>query len=610
MSKAAVRLLALLLWLFHGETVWASPRGYVPAEIEQAWFRLTGALDPLNVPMLRDRADELLRVASRLELRRLSPYAQALVIKARTLPAQAQEPLLTEALRLDPHSPEALFALAAVKLRRWQPSGLWITAKATKAWLNDGRLVALRGGVLGLFALALSAILGSAWALAQTLRALPRLWHDLMEWAGLWRLGANAWVFSLFVLTLPLFLALDPLWLGFWLFALTWAYFSPGAKVLGGLLLLFLTLAPSAVELAYRAVTHIPDPITRAAHALAEQRYDPLLLLDLEGVADLFARDHTFFRLKGDVERQFGLYEASLLSYQEGLRQQPGDPALLVAAGTVQYLQGNYGAAVQLFSEARDKGYDPVIVNFNLSLAFAHLYNFRDSDEAIAAARRASATRLRQLTRGRDNQVILPRTSLQEAQQLVARKDPVLLLNRGLLPPPLTRQQTLFTPLTLAPLVALLVALIHYSLRSRSTGFAGACTKCGRTFCSRCKLSRESQSYCTQCVNIFLKRDMVAPELQIAKQRQVQRRQAWHRTWQRIINALLPGFGHALYGRPVLGTAVAAVACALALVALVGLPDFIQPLAAMTDLTPLRWMCAVGWTGLLVAAQGQWVKEK
>lgn len=603
MSRPTVKLFCVGVFLLSCQVSLAAPGSLVPAEIEQAWFRLTGTLDPLNASALRDRADELLQVASRLELKRLSPYAQALVLRARTLPAEAKEVVLREALRLDPGSPEALFALASLQLKRFSPAGLWTTVKAFAAYLADGRFVSFRRGALVLLGVLVLGVVGTLWGFASLFRAFPRLWHDLMELGGAWKLGANAWVFAVFVASLPLFLALDPLWALFWLFALIWAYFAAGAKVIGAALLVFFAVVPTALEVSSRNLTHPQDPITRAALALEEHRYDPLALVELGEAYDLFADDPDFYRLKGDLERQFGLYEASLLSYQEGLRRSPQQPALLAAAGTVHYLQGNYGAAVQLLSEARDRGYDPVVVNFNLSLAFAHLYNFRDSDEAIAAARKASEARLRQLTRGRDNQVIVQSISRKEAKAILARKDPVLLLNRGFAPPPLTRERTLLSPLTLAPVTALVLALLHFLVRSRGMGFARACTKCGRTFCARCKLSRESQTYCTQCVNIFLKRDMVAPELQIAKHRQLQRRHFLRQTFRRLLDFLVPGFGQAFYGRPLVGVMVMTPAALLAAITVVWLPTFVQPLLLQADLVPVRVSLAVLWFVLLVFAQ-------
>ncbi|MFN3414514.1 MAG: hypothetical protein ACK42L_10700, partial [Thermoanaerobaculum sp.] len=124
-------------------------------------------------------------------------------------------------------------------------------------------------------------------------------------------------------------------------------------------------------------------------------------------------------------------------------------------------------------------------------------------------------------------------------------------------------------------------------------------------FCSRCKLSRESQTYCTQCVNIFLKRDMVAPELQIAKHRQLRRRQILHQALRRFLDFFLPGFGQAFYGRPLVGVILMIPAAFLLTAATLWLPHFVQPLVLQAELLPIRVFLALLWLALLVFAQLQ-----
>lgn len=606
MSRLRNSFLALFLSLGASSLARAAvPGSTAPPEIERLWFALTATLEPFDSAALREKTEELLRTAASLELQRLTPFAQTLTLKARTLPAEAKGVVLRQALRLDPGCPEALFELASLQLGQLQPGGILTAARAFLAFLRDGRLVRFREASVLLLLLLAGGGLALAWSLVQTLRTLPRLWHDLMELASAWRLGANVWVFAAFLTGLPLFLALDPVWLGFWVFALSWGYWNGGVKALGLVVLAFAAAAPTLLEVAHRNFTHPVDPLTRAALALAEHRYDPLALVELDGVSDLFAEEPGFYRLKGDLERQFGLLDASIASYQAGLRLASADPALLLSAGCAHYLQGNYGAAVQLFTQSRDRGYDPVIVHYNLSLAFSHVYNFREAEEAIAAARRASEARLSKLTRGRDNQLILPRFTVEEARQLLASKNRLVLLNRGLVPPPLARQRTLLAPVTLAATFSLLLALGHFLFREKKLGFAKACSKCGRTFCSRCKLSRESQSYCTQCINIFLKRDMVAPELQIAKHRQLARRAKLLGASRRLLDTLLPGLGLAFSGRPVLGTALALPAAVLAVVALLWLPGWVAPLLLSGSFLPVQAAAGALWAAALVAAQVQ-----
>ncbi|MGQ9495596.1 MAG: tetratricopeptide repeat protein [Thermoanaerobaculaceae bacterium] len=603
MFKARVSLFWLLSFLSAATSPAIALPSAVPRDLERAWFQLTESFEPFDANALRDRTDELRNVAQALELQRLTPYAQALVLKARALPAENRILVLKQALLLDPLCPEALFELASLQFRRLHPAGLVSAGKALFAFFTDGRMVRFRDASLLLFLVLMVTLVGGFWAVFTVLQTIPRLWHDLMELANSWRMGVNSWVFASFVAGLPLFLALDPLWWAFYLFSLCWGYWPGTQKVLGLGLLVFLALTPLMVELGHRSFTHPGDPITRATQALQEKRYDPSALLELKSVGDLFGDDPDFYRLKGDLERQYGLYDASLLSYQEGLRLKPGDPALLLSAGIVQYLEGNFGAAVQLFTESRDRGFDPVIVQYNLSLAFAHVYNFRDSDEAMAAARNISAKRLRELTRGRDNKLIIPSFSVDDARAILGRKNPVVLLNRGLRLPPLSRRETLLPPLSLAAWTALLLAVLHFFWRQRRVGFASACSKCGRTFCSRCRLSRETQTYCSQCVNIFLRRDMVAPELQMAKQKQLARREKLLRLRRRLSDTLLPGFGLLLEGRHLLGMMLLLSSSVLMLMATFWLPGMVGPLMLHCLLWPIQAFLAVLWLVLFVMAQ-------
>jgi hypothetical protein len=190
-----------------------------------------------------------------------------------------------------------------------------------------------------------------------------------------------------------------------------------------------------------------------------------------------------------------------------------------------------------------------------------------------------------------------------QAAGLIARKDTVTLLNRGLLAPPLAGERWLTHPLALTAFGALVIAIGVFLVRERTTGFAAACLKCGRAFCRRCKLSRESQSYCTQCVNIFLKKDMVAAEQQSAKRRQLRRYYFWQGIERRIADFVLPGLGLAGSGRTLTGVVFIALSALVAAVFLVWLPRFVGPALLHTPVSPLPLVGAVLWVALIVTAQ-------
>jgi hypothetical protein len=152
-------------------------------------------------------------------------------------------------------------------------------------------------------------------------------------------------------------------------------------------------------------------------------------------------------------------------------------------------------------------------------------------------------------------------------------------------------------------LAALILAVLHLLIRQRTGGFAAACLKCGRPFCRRCKLSHESQSYCTQCINIFLKKDMVGIEAQIAKRQQLARRQLFLRVERRVSDVLLPGLGVGFGGRPVLGGALLLLALACTTLALVWLPAFVAPALMGASVWPLEALLGAIWLAAAVIAQ-------
>lgn len=573
-------------------------------DVEKAWFHVGEQVNPLNAPGLVERCDELLRVSHELGLARLTPFALALVAQARTLPPSQAYAVLNQAVRLDPRSPEARFALAEVSMRRGAvPAAASSLARGTIDLFTDDRLTrqvwasvliaALAGGLVGV----------AVWGFVAARRVFPRLWHDLSELGAHLKMGSNSPIIALVIVVLPAFAGGDPVWIGLWIFALCWAYLSGWDKLIGLLAMTLVVLTPTLFEAGFRTLAYPPNALRRATTLIQENRYDPLLVHEVSTLRDVFAEDPEFFRLQGDLYRQLGLLDAAALSYREGLRVAPANASLSLALGWVRYHEGDYNAALQAFQTARDSGADRVAVNYDLALALAQTYHFRESDEAMALARDADAVRLRNLTRGRDQQVILPPLSEADADALLARKDPVLLLNRGILPPPLVPQRTLLNPLSLAGLIALLVSIAHFLAREHTTGFAGACLKCGRAFCKRCKLAQESQSYCSQCVNIFLKKDMVAIDTQLAKRKQLARRQTLLHVERRVLDLVIPGLGLWRAGRSLIGISFAVAAGTLATAAIFWLPTFIGPLLLHVNVRPMQVLCVGLWVLLAAAAQ-------
>jgi tetratricopeptide (TPR) repeat protein len=601
-SRLASGLLALAtLLVAAGATAAEVARN---ADLERGWLRLAQELDNPESALLTERANELLATASSLGLRRLTPYSLAVVARSRALEPRPAAAVLRIAVRLDPGSPEAWLALSTAQMRDGAlVAAVSSTFRGLGALFADLRLAHVTWSSLVLAGCLTGCAVLVLWSVLAVRRSFLRLWHDLTELGDHFRLGANTVVVAAVLLALPLFVSGDVVWAYLWLFALAWAYMTPGQKVAGAFGLLAVAALPTVVEYSYRKLTHPPNVLLQAAAALEQKRFEPQVLEELSSLADVFGQDPGFRALQGDCYRQFGNLDSAAWAYREGLHLNPTHPAASLGLGIVQYLQGDFNAALQSFQVARDGGADPVVANYNLSLTYAHTYHFRESDEAINLARAADRARLQELTRGSDQALLQPTATREDVRRLVGRTDSVLLLNRGMLPPPVVRERSLTHPLALAALTAFTVALAHFVVRQRWTGFAVACVKCGRPFCRRCKLSQESQSYCTQCVNIFLKKDMVAIEAQMAKRRQLGRFQRARWVERRAADLLVPGLGLMQGGRFALGAALVAVSLVALTLAMVWLPRYLAPALMGASVWPLEAIPLLAWAAALVSAQ-------
>src|SRR5205814_6244539 len=107
-------------------------------------------------------------------------------------------------------------------------------------------------------------------------------------------------------------------------------------------------------------------------------------------------------------------------------------------------------------------------------------------------------------------------------------------------------------PITIGALAALLLEIVDWFRRRRS-GYANACIKCGRTFCHLCKSARESATYCTQCIHIYLKRDGVSIDTKRAKLEEVSEHQSALTRRNKLFATFLPGTAQVLEGRTTTG---------------------------------------------------------
>ena len=107
-------------------------------------------------------------------------------------------------------------------------------------------------------------------------------------------------------------------------------------------------------------------------------------------------------------------------------------------------------------------------------------------------------------------------------------------------------------PMTLGAILTVIMAPLIFKKR-RKAGFAGACIKCGRTYCLRCKSAHESTTFCTQCIHIYLKRDGVSMITKRAKLEEVSGYLGGVLTRNRWLATFFPGSAQMIEGHTIAG---------------------------------------------------------
>jgi hypothetical protein len=112
---------------------------------------------------------------------------------------------------------------------------------------------------------------------------------------------------------------------------------------------------------------------------------------------------------------------------------------------------------------------------------------------------------------------------------------------------------------------------------------AKECSKCGKVYRLAAGFG-ESTVHCSQCVSVFMKRDVVSIDQQTAKMNQIRRWEGWTSLLRRITGFIIPGSHHVLDGRVMRGLSTAFLASFFLTGALVWLPLLvprIEPLAVI-----------------------------
>ncbi len=405
--------------------------------------------------------------------------------------------------------------------------------------------------IVAAMAIALTAVL---LAISLFFRYGRSMGHDFRELLSARMTGGSVSVIAFALLFLPIFLWLGPMWLLFYWFAIFFAYASVPERVAIVVLLLLVALLPLLVDASANRIAGVESPVVMAAISSENQSYQPEALRRLQELINVVPDHPTLQLLAGNMQAFEGNDEQAQQHYRRAIELRPNYAGALVNLGNLLFLNNEFQAALTQYEKAQQADPKLAIAFYNASVASGETYKFDQQARMLESARKANRSFVERATR------------TPPPQKIVMYNPPIAeawTINREVSRVPSARAlfgnyasfdplRSAINPVTIGALAALLLALGLWAKRRR-TGLANACIKCGRTFCFRCKSARESSTYCTQCIHIYLKRDGVSLDTKRKKLEEVTDHQTGMTRRNRLFATFLPGAAQMMEGRTVSG---------------------------------------------------------
>lgn len=587
-----------------------SPAVTEPASVlADDWVKVQRSLATSDRDEFADRMRQLRERAVEFQAHRLTPYAEGLVTWASGHPDALGGLAVRSARELDPELPSSYFLIARWQGKRGDVIGAirsYIAGWWAMFLFEPSRTMLAAAAVPWL-------LLALGWALllavaVQALIYLPRVAHDAIELSKLVFRPANALALAGAVLVLPLFGGLGPIWLLIYLFVLGWAYMKPGQRFAAAVSCALLALVVPGLAVWEQTMMRWPSLEARIGSMLDERRLDFPSLRELAAAEDQLEANAAYHVLLGELHRMHGDIDEARIEFQRAAVEAPEDSEPKVFLGNLALEDGDVQLAIQLYTEAIEDDPGIALAHRNLAVAYDQSRRFQDGDAARSAAKEIAGDKWQELgIPGRDPRVRYPVLDRRDVDEL-ARSAPTafrLSTRRGASLNSFV--EALFSPTSVVFWLLGLVGIVVLALRQQWMWTAQRCSKCGKTFCPRCKTSTESDNLCSQCISVFLKRDVVAADLQIAKQERVRRWTIWSLAMRRVAGVLVPGSHDVIDGRPWIGVAAGTFAWTFLFGAVWWVPMVMPSIEPFAAIRPIQVFLGVGFVLLwLRSIVGAW----
>ncbi len=545
------------------------------ADLEQAWLRWKKVEGGSNIKAEQAARAGLVALKKTVGASDLEPWAMGLLRASAAHEAKGDSGAAVElamtAAELAPSLPAAWSGLARAYFEA-DPSDLGrflsaMGAAASRELVEPRYRRAAMADVATVFLV--------AWLLTSAAVVLVlfarRAYYFLYDFHFLFPRAAARWQTTsaaLLLLSLPLVfrMGVAPVLLGF--FAASALYLSVRERLVAAMLIASLGLVPTLGALTVEATAFAETPAATLAAIErggtvepAARRLEALAAEDKAGFAELYVLGRHHLR-RGQLDKAIG-------SLRKALAMKPDDVGARVNMGVAFFLMGDLENSRAVL-EAVTKDHRTAAGLYDLGRVYQRRVAVYGESAAAEVDKGMSA-----LAQAAELDPSLPRPSSEErpfelgANQLVRTVplDPELLLAQASAADAATRVRSQLTHLVLGelpepvgPLYPLVLAALLFAL-----GFMGPtlqvskeCTRCGMAVSTRGDpdVSRGSPM-CTQCINVFAKKNVVAPSLKVRKQLEVARYAARRERTALVLGALCAGMGQVFSGATVRGAVFA-----------------------------------------------------
>jgi len=546
-----------LIWglLLFGWAIFVRAEQPAPRDI---WPQATAGADTGDVDLAIKKTNELVETGKSYGIRTYPLYASA----AAALASQADKANAKDvaawaskaAVQLDPKSPAVAFALAdrAAAQKNWAAALRSNFLGFTNVFLTYRTRLLSQADLLICLALAF-ALTAAVFAISLFIRYGRAMAHDFRETLGQSFRGGSVTVLAFALLFLPLFVWLGPVWLAFYWFIIFFGYAGLLERVMIAIVCLIVALLPIALDLAANWTAGVDSPIVMSAIGSAEKSYQPEALRRMQELVGLIPDNADLHLLLGNLQLHDGNEPQASVHYRRSVELRDSAGAH-VNIGNLHFLDNDFSAAITEYDRAQQLDPKLAIAYYNHSVASGEVYKFDEQGQQIERAKALDRSGIERLLSNPPPQKIVmyhpPIPTAWDLAAMIAKRGTARSIfgNYSYFDP----VTSAINPVTIGAVVTIILAVFLWT-RRRTRGYAGQCIKCGRTFCHRCKSARESATYCTQCIHIYLKRDGVSLDTKRSKLEEVSDYHTGMATRNRIFATFIPGSAQLIEGRTIAG---------------------------------------------------------